>query len=375
MLKKVFSTIVSLCLIVMFGCAAYEGERPSELPAALPACVYYDGIIYSHQGKVIYSLPENAEIIGETNNVGLDMKSDLDSTVDGYVYINLNDFSSLIFRWKNWDESIDGKEPFLILDGSAINDDIGPGLFSQASPETSAIHMYFYDGSEGISGYLFNPVDERRSIVELLNQVDAVMVDDWTPEMITYPVYGLEIGSEDGNGYRTFWSNGYLVMRDGKVYRFDFDFGKVWKEHSWCNKCQLVALADMPCARYLVQNENGWIATNMHPADDPEGLDNIFIKCIEWTDERIVFELENNGSDDWPYGSYYSLDVQLDGKWYSVPMNCDYNYVFTDELIYLKAGESKQITISLIGATHYSNLPAGHYRLVVYGATFEQDIL
>jgi hypothetical protein len=136
-----------------------------------------------------------------------------------------------------------------------------------------------------------------------------------------------------------------------------------------------VALADMPCARYLVQNENGWIATNMHPADDPEGLDNIFIKCIEWTDERIVFELENNGSDDWPYGSYYSLDVQLDGKWYSVPMNCDYNYVFTDELIYLKAGESKQITISLTGASHYSNLPAGHYRLVVYGATFEQDIL
>ena len=120
MLKKVFFPIVLLCVIVMFGCAAYEGEKPSELPVALPACVYYDGNIYSHQGEAIYSLPENAEIIGETNNVGSDMKSDLDSTVDGYVYINPNDSSSLIFRWKNWDESIDGKEPYLILNGGAI---------------------------------------------------------------------------------------------------------------------------------------------------------------------------------------------------------------------------------------------------------------
>jgi hypothetical protein len=55
-------------------------------------------------------------------------------------------------------------------------------------------------------------------------------------------------------------------------------------------------------------------------------------------------------------------------------MNCDYNYGFTDELRILKAGETQQITISLAGASPYSNLPAGHYRLVTYGAILEADV-
>ena len=54
-------------------------------------------------------------------------------------------------------------------------------------------------------------------------------------------------------------------------------------------------------------------------------------------------------------------------------MNCDYNYAFTDELRVLKAGETKRVTVSLTGASHYSNLPEGHYRLVTYGAILEAD--
>lgn len=196
---------------------------------------------------------------------------------------------------------------------------------------------------------------------------------NWTPDLITYPAYGFMIGSEDGNGYLAFWSNGYLVMRDGKVYLFDYDFGKIWEEHSLRDKHQLVALADMPCGCYLARNESGWIASNMHLSDDVDSPENISITCIEWTDEKIVYELENTGSEDWRYGSYYSLEVLLDGNWYKVPMNCDYNYTFTDEFRVLKAGETKRVTVSLTGASHYSNLPEGHYRLVTFGAILEAD--
>ena len=372
-MKKIHIAIIFMCLLSLFGCTAYSGEIPAELPPALPACVYYNGSLYSHVGDVIYFLPEKAELIGETNNVGSDMKSDLDSTVNGYVYTIPDNSTELLFQWKEWDEQVDGKEPFLVLHSSSENESVSTGLFASATPSRSVISMSYYDGTEGVQGF-FSDLDDEENIVLSLNKVEAVLVTNWTPDLITYPAYGFMIGSEDGNGYRAFWSNGYLVMRDGKVYLFDYDFGKIWEEHSWRDKRQLVALADMPCGCYLARNESGWIASNMHLSDDVDSPEIISITCIEWTDEKIVYELENTGSEDWQYGSYYSLEVLLDGNWYKVPMNCDYNYGFTDELRILKAGETQQITISLAGASPYSNLPAGHYRLVTYGAILEADV-
>lgn len=252
------------------------------------------------------------------------------------------------------------------------NNNAGSKLFASATPSRSVISMSFYDGTEGVQGF-FSDLDDEENIVLSLNEVEAVLVTDWTPNLITYPAYGFMIGSEDGNGYQAFWSNGYLVMRDGKVYLFDYDFGKVWEEHSWREQHQFSALADMPCGCYLARDESGWIASNMVLADDHESPENISINCIEWSNEKIVYELENTGSEDWCYGTYYFLEVLLDGGWYSVPMNCEYNYGFNDISMILKAGETKQETISLSGASPYSNLPKGHYRLVIYGVILETD--
>lgn len=246
-------------------------------------------------------------------------------------------------------------------------------LFASASPGTSVIFMSYFDGTEGKRGF-FSNLSEESDIVLSLNNVEAVLVTDWNPELITYPVYGFEIGSEDGNGYRAFWSNGYLIMRDGKVYRFDYDFGKIWEEHSWRDEHQIAALADMPCGCYLCRNENGWIASNMHPADEPMSPENISMKCIEWTDEHIVYELENTGAVDWPHGTVFSLEVLLDGKWYKVPVNCNLNHGFTDQLFYLRTGETKRNSITLGENNLYSKLPTGHYRLVVYEVILEGDI-
>ena len=120
------------------------------------------------------------------------------------------------------------------------NESVSTGLFASATPSTSAFSMSYYDGNEGVCGFLYDTTEEG-NIVLSLNEVEAVLVTDWTPNLITYPAYGFMIGSEDGNGYQAFWSNGYLVMRDGKVYLFDYDFGKVWEEHSWREQHQFSA--------------------------------------------------------------------------------------------------------------------------------------
>ncbi len=55
-------------------------------------------------------------------------------------------------------------------------------------------------------------------------------------------------------------------------------------------------------------------------------------------------------------------------------MNCDHYYVFNDLLFYLKPSEVKQDTVILTKNIPYSDLPPGHYRLVLYGVLLEGDV-
>ena len=83
---------------------------------ALPVHLYYDESLYFYDGHVVYILPKGVELIGETNNIGNATKErNFDGNEDGYVYKNLEENEILYFRWKEWDESVDGKEPYLLL--------------------------------------------------------------------------------------------------------------------------------------------------------------------------------------------------------------------------------------------------------------------
>ena len=168
-MKKIHIAIIFMCLLSLFGCTAYSGEKPAELPPALPACVYYNGNLYSHVGDVIYFLPEKAELIGETNNVGSEMKSDLDSTVNGYVYTIPDNSTELLFQWKEWDEQVDGKEPFLVLHSTSENESVSTGLFASATPSRSVISMSYYDGTEGVQGF-FSDLDDEEEYCSFIKQ-------------------------------------------------------------------------------------------------------------------------------------------------------------------------------------------------------------
>lgn len=81
-----------------------------------PAHFYYNGNLYMFRGHTTYMLPNGFEFSSATNNVknaftGLDF----DGNVDGYVYMNEKETEIAYFRWKNWDEAVDGKEPYLLF--------------------------------------------------------------------------------------------------------------------------------------------------------------------------------------------------------------------------------------------------------------------
>ena len=246
----------------------------------------------------------------------------------------------------------------------------GNNLWKEASPGTSAMHFYRFDQEGGRGGITFNQSDEG-AILKRLSAVNAVPVTDWTAEQVKLPVYGIEIGTKDGMGIHAAWSDGYLILRDGSVYKFDFDFSALETDYGWEYSRTPSSLSSMPCGRLLSEGQNGWIANHLSPADELTAPKGITMVLKEQSTDKISVELTNNSGTEWCYGEYFSLQVLLNGTWYSVPVLDDLNYAFNDIGIILSAGKTQAKSYSL---GSYGTLPAGTYRLVMYGLSAEFSV-
>ena len=113
---------VAACMVLMLGIGIIlpDNEMPSisETPPVsdAPAHFYFNGDLYSFSGKLIYSLPGDFEFVSEVKNVGDSYTGvDFEGNVDGYIYMSESDKTIAYFQWKEWNEAIDGKEPYLVL--------------------------------------------------------------------------------------------------------------------------------------------------------------------------------------------------------------------------------------------------------------------
>lgn len=246
----------------------------------------------------------------------------------------------------------------------------GNDLWDEASPGTSAMHFYRFDQEGGRGNITFDQSDEG-AILKRLSAVEATPVTNWTAEQVKLPVYGIEIGSRDGWGIHAAWSDGYLILRDGSVYKFDFDFSALETDYEWEYSRTPSSLSSMPCGRLLSEGSDGWIANHLSPADELTPPEGISMKLKEQTAGKITVELTNRSDTEWMFGTHFSLHTLLDGTWYSVPVLDDKNYAFNDIGIILPAGESQDKSYSL---GSYGTLPDGTYRLVMYGLSVEFSI-
>ena len=243
----------------------------------------------------------------------------------------------------------------------------GNDLWDEASPGTSAMHFYRFDQEGGRGSITFDQSDEG-AILKRLSAVKATPVTNWTAEQVKLPVYGIEIGSKDGWGIHAAWSDGYLILRDGSVYEYDFDFSVLESDYAWEYSRAPVSLSAMPCGRLLSEGTDGWVTDRLSPAEalaPPEGITMVF---KELTAGKITVKLTNTSETEWTFGESFSLHVLLDGTWYRVPELDDKNYMFNSIGIILPAGESTEKAYSL---GSYGTLPEGTYRLVVEGMSVE----
>lgn len=245
----------------------------------------------------------------------------------------------------------------------------GADLLANASPETSALAFYIYDGETVEQRYLFEEAETRR----LLGVLSAVTLDeaaDWTPADLTAPIYGIEIGGKDGWTVQGAWSNGYWIAQDGTVYGFDFDLSLFTEGYSWSDVTEWNTTTILPCARFLAQAVDGWHPEWMTPSATLVAPEGITAELIKNTKDSVTISLTNHTDADWMYGEGFSLQVLLDGVWYNVPETPG-NWAFNAIGYSLSAGDSVEKTYSL---ESYGDLPTGTYRLETEGLTAEFNL-
>lgn len=245
----------------------------------------------------------------------------------------------------------------------------GNTLMQNASPDTSALALYRYDGKTVKRWFLFDSSVEKE-VLNALSLVDVKKADSWSPEQVNFPVYGLEICDMEGWDIQAAWSNGYWIAQDGTAYSFNYDFEALKADYDWTDEDVFETVSVLPCSRLLCQSKEGWFPAMLSPAGALSAPDNISLSLISQTDDTLTVMFSNHGKEEWTYGKGFGLHTLIDGVWYVVP-TVPGSWGVEDIAMILPAGKSREETYNL---TFYGNLPGGNYRLAIEGLTVEFSV-
>ncbi len=243
-------------------------------------------------------------------------------------------------------------------------------LLAAASPETSALMLFACADGKSVKELRMYDTGAEREILNKLAKIKAAPAPDWTAKDVKMPVYGLEIGRNDGGigSLQCAWSDGYLILADGSAYRFDFDFAALETDYQWSDSEDGLTIGRLPCSRALSLGPEGWIAAMLTPARElapPEGI-SMTLDYIDFAEAQAAVTFRNGSGEEWCYGTYYHLEVLLDGAWYVVPAETE--MFFNDIAMVLPDGTEQQ---ELYWLEPYGELPAGSYRLAAEGMAAE----
>ncbi len=224
---------------------------------------------------------------------------------------------------------------------------------------SGALEMYYYNGEKTVMGYIFDG-NSRADILNSLSAVSAKSAENWSPEDVTIPVYGVKFGMGE-NAFEAAWTNGYWITRTGEAYSFDYDFAELWRDYdregtdsTWSTA------AILPCAYYLFRDENGWIADYLSPAGNLPEMPETLAVASTLDEDVLMVEFINSGKREWGFGEFFDLQAQLDGEWYQVPrLPGDWIYIALAHFVMPQQTLEHEYDLSCYGELH-----EGKYRIV-----------
>ena len=238
-------------------------------------------------------------------------------------------------------------------------------LFENASPETCALELCYFDGEKTEIKWLFDQEEEEK-IIEEINSLKTKAMDSSKIEEFKVPCYGLGISNKDGEEMTLTYSDGLWLLKDGSVYKAKYDLKKIYDKASYGPNTYDGGLL-FPNAALLGEND---IRFYQKSEDLPSEKNGISLSFVSFEDNLVTVSLKNDSDADFFYGEYYSLQKKIDGEWYTLPYKMT-NWGFVDIGLWLPAGETSEEICDL---TPYGTLEKGTYRIEKEGLVAEFEL-
>ena len=235
--------------------------------------------------------------------------------------------------------------------------DKGGNILAGASPDTSAFQMYYFDGETVAVRTLYDSGTEKE-VIKKINGIPLQAAEEDALSQMEPPFYGFWVSSQDGFDISVAASGGVWLKNDGAVYYGDTDLSGLWEQMEGKDEDTWNALNFPNAGRLSAYHTIFLLKADEQTAEVPEGL-TLTVEDIGTSE--ITVRITNNSGEEFSYGEYFSIQKQIDGQWYTVPVRAD-NVGFQDIAHILPNGESASETYNL---NIYGTLEPGTYRLVV----------
>ena len=235
--------------------------------------------------------------------------------------------------------------------------DKGGNILAGASPDTSAFQMYYFDGETVVVRTLYDSGAEKE-VIKKINGIPLQAAEEDALSQMEPPFYGFWVSSQDGFDISVTASGGVWLKNDGAVYYGDTDLSGLWEQMEGKDEDTWNALNFPNAGRLSAYHTIFLLKADEQTAEVPEGL-TLTVEDIGTSE--ITVRITNNSEEEFSYGEYFSIQKQIDGQWYTVPVRAD-NVGFQDIAHILPNGESASETYNL---NIYGTLEPGTYRLVV----------
>ncbi|MBP5553394.1 MAG: hypothetical protein J6X94_00830 [Lachnospiraceae bacterium] len=243
-------------------------------------------------------------------------------------------------------------------------------LMELASPGTSAMSIYRYDGQNCIKRLVFDK-DWEQELIDEVNSIELKTADETELYGWGEPCYGIAIGGTDGMEIWLAYHEGLWLEKGGAVYYGMCDLEKYFDKAANLKDTKETSFDWGALPNNAILKKYDLKYCRKATGDVYHENAGISLDFVSFKDNVVTLEYHNNSDKSFEYGAGFELQERINGEWYVISPLLS-NYGFNALAYLLPSGKEVQVACYL---EMYGELGKGHYRIVKeeLGAEFDVE--